>query len=332
MSKSKSESTEQDVRDDWICERATIDADNPNILHGVRLLASDTQKGKRTYPETLRRSLIPVFERQNVYINHPDITERGRALNAPRMYEERIGWVIEGSVAEDGRGLIGDLELIPMHPQAESVKYNFDRKSPRIGISYRGRAKFKNLEMTGACESIQEVWGLDIVDNPGSGGSLRESMESYDQGKEHGELRAKVDAHENKLAEHAKKHEEHQANHEHHEGRLRDHDGHHDKHYEHHADHERRLHDCEASMSEQLKAYESLGGKEHVAAVEQWREKQAAAEKLVSEAQKAIAESKEAFKKVPRTPNSGNPLENGRKMPVPVTNGVGLQKSHFNKN
>jgi hypothetical protein len=214
------------------------------------------------------------------------------------------------------------VKLNSKHPVAEMVKADYEAETPGVGFSIAADCRFSGGGIIGECLGIDRIFSIDLVDDPATVVSLTEALatesDKYDQGKEHGELRAKVDEHENRLAEHAKKHEEHQARDGHHEERL---DG-----------HERRIHDCEASMAKTVEQYQALGGPEHAAALEQWQAKQAAAEKAVAEANKLVAESKEAFKKVPRTPNAGNPLENRTKPPVPVMNGDGLKKPNFTRN
>jgi hypothetical protein len=297
-----------------IAERATVDPADPWTLKRVKLLGK-TSGNKRTYPRAIQEAAKPLFNNKKIYVDHGDLDGR-HPINRKRSYAERLGIVVNGTVLVDpvSESTYGDVRLNPKHPLSEMVKSDYDNETPGVGFSIAADCRFPGGAKIGECLGIDRLFSIDLVDDPATTISLTETLESeaqYEQGKEHGELRAKVEEHENRLAEHAKKHEEHQA-------RL--------------DNHATRLKDCEHSMSEANKAYEAMGGPDHAAALEQWQAKQAAAEKLVAEANKAVAESKEALKKVPRTPNAGNPLENRTKTPVPIMNGDGLKKSNFNRN
>lgn len=297
-----------------IAERATVDPADPWTLKRVKLLGK-ASRNKRSYPRPIQESALPLFNGKKIYVDHGDLDGRS-PINRKRSYAERVGIVVSGTVAFDPitESTYADVRLNAKHPMAEMVKADYDNETPGVGLSMAADCRFPGGTNIGECQGIDRVFSFDIVDDPATAISLTESLEAegiHDQDKEHGELKAKVAEQENRMAEYAK--------------RLDSHDG--------------RLTVCETEMaktSEQLakttEQFQAISGPEHAAALEQWQAKQAAAEKLVAEANKAVAESKEAFKKVPRTPNYGNPLENRIKPAAPITNGVGLQKPNFTKN
>jgi hypothetical protein len=311
-----------------IAERATVDPADPWTLKGVKLLGKNSIN-HRTYPRPVQEAAIPLFEGKKIYVDHGDLDGK-RPINRKRGYGERLGIIKKGTVVVDPvtESTHGDVRLNPKHPFAEMALEDYRNETSGVGFSIAADCIFAGGSNIGECLQIKKLFSVDLVDDAATAITMTEAAASetqYEQGKEHGEMRAKLDEHETRLAEHAKRHEEHQA-------KIDGHDGEHRTHHERHAEHERRIHDCEASMAKTVEQYQALGGPEHAAALEQWQTKQAAAEKAVAEANKLIAESKEAFKKVPRTPNAGNPLETRSKTAVPVMNGDGLKKPNFTRN
>ncbi len=307
-------------------ERATVDAADPWTLIGVKLLGRKS-RNKREYPQQVQEAAHPQFENAKIYADHGDLDGK-KPLIRKRAYAERLGIVKAGTIKFDpvGECTRGNVRLNSKHPLAAMVKEDYENETPGVGFSFTADCEFAGGGNTGECVAIKRIFSIDLVDDPATTISLTEAMaveSEYEKGKDHGEMMSRLDAHDKTMADHMRMHEEHSR-------RIDGHDGEHRMHHERHADHEGRMSHLESSLAECNREYEQMGGAEQAKAVEQFREKQAAAEKAVAEANKLVAESKEAFKKVPRTPNAGNPMEVRSAIPVPVTNGVGLQKPNFN--
>jgi hypothetical protein len=139
----------------------TIEATEPHILKSVRVLSKES-RNRRTYPAAVLEKAIPLFEGCLVNVDH-DFSGKNRS------YEDNIG--VLKNVRLDEKGLYGDLFLKPTHRLFESILFDFQHATKKIGLSFYGDGPVVN----GSVTEIEAVKEVDLVLNPATTRSLRES-------------------------------------------------------------------------------------------------------------------------------------------------------------
>jgi len=84
------------------------------IVHNVKIIGFQSANDREYTPEALRQA-IPMYEGVNVNIDHPD-----GGPDEQRSAWDRIGFLKNVKFVE-GKGLYGDLHLLPSHPFTERI-------------------------------------------------------------------------------------------------------------------------------------------------------------------------------------------------------------------
>lgn len=136
------------------------------VLENVKICGC-VSKNKREYPIHVLQEAMPMYEGHPVYLDHTDTTKN-------RKYVERVGHITAPQIKVDG--IYGTLNINPHHTLAESIWYDFTNNTKKIGIS-----QVVDAEMAGTkVVKILEVKSIDIVNNPATTYSLKESEDEIE--------------------------------------------------------------------------------------------------------------------------------------------------------
>jgi len=136
------------------------------VIPGVKIVGFESKNKRRYLPEALRRAL-PMYEGATVYVDHP------KDDRADRSYTERFGTLKNVHMGESG--LYGDLHYKKAHPLAESVLEDVENDTKGIGLSPNHYGNGPIRDGVRIVENISRVRSVDIVDNPATNHSFRES-------------------------------------------------------------------------------------------------------------------------------------------------------------
>ncbi len=152
------------------------------ILPSVKICGLKS-KNNREYPLHVLQEAMVLYENHPVYIDH-------NLNSGNRKYVERVGHINKIEVKEDG--LYGTLNINPHHDLAESLWYDFNNNTKKIGISQVVDAEMVGNKVT----RINHLRSLDIVNDPATTYSLKEEVDEV------AKLRASLEEIKKELAEH----------------------------------------------------------------------------------------------------------------------------------
>lgn len=145
------------------------------VIRGVKLIGFESKNG-RSYPPTVLKSAVHVYEGSKVNIDHPD----GNDPTQPRKYGERFG-VIRNARFIEGKGNFGDFHFNPKHPAAEQFCWDAENNPESLGFSHNALLK---IGQSGGgkqvVEQIISIRSMDLVADPATTVSLFESEEPMD--------------------------------------------------------------------------------------------------------------------------------------------------------
>lgn len=130
-----------------------------------------TSRNKREYPIHVLQEAMPMYQDHPVYLDHAE-----RQIN--RKYIERVGHLSNLEIKADG--LYAMLNINPHHQLAESLRYDFEHNTKKLGISQVVDAQMAGSKVV----KILEVKSVDIVNNPATTRSLKEEEEPEEAPKE----------------------------------------------------------------------------------------------------------------------------------------------------
>lgn len=140
---------------------AGIDGD---VIKGVHILGFKSKNG-RVYDKTAVKEAVKIYEGAHVYTDHAD---------GARKVEDKFGQL--SNVAYDpARGLVGDLKYLSSHPMASRVKEDVEKKMGLFGLSHTADVAGRKIDGTNTVFSIGAVKSVDLVCDPATTKSLKES-------------------------------------------------------------------------------------------------------------------------------------------------------------
>lgn len=176
-----------------------VDAAEPGVLRGVRILGL-ASSNNRTYTPEAVKAAIGMYEGAKVNVDHPDNGD-----NNPRSYGDRIG-VMKNVSYRDGEGLYGDFHYNPKHALAEQLAWDAQNAPQNVGMSHNVEGKAVRKEGKLVVEAITKVHSVDLVADPATTKGLYEQREGDLSDEPIGNVwasRARVQAATRRLAEHA---------------------------------------------------------------------------------------------------------------------------------
>ena len=139
------------------------------IAYGIRILGPDSKNGGH-YPAKVSERAKPLYEGAAVNLNHR------RSLNDDVPVQDRFGRL--RNVETKDSGLSGDLHFNPKHEFAEQFMWACENQPDLYGFSHLANVKWKpNADGTRTAESILKVFSVDLVADPATTSSVRESLQ-----------------------------------------------------------------------------------------------------------------------------------------------------------
>lgn len=143
------------------------------IVHNVKIIGFQSANDREYTPEALRQA-IPMYEGVNVNIDHPD-----GGPDEQRSAWDRIGFLKNVKFVE-GKGLYGDLHLLPSHPFTERILEAAEKMPQIYGLSHNAKGEGFEDKKTKkfVVNKVAEVRHVDLVADPATTHSLAESKEA----------------------------------------------------------------------------------------------------------------------------------------------------------
>ncbi len=143
------------------------------IVHNVKIIGFQSANDREYTPEALRQA-IPMYEGVNVNIDHPD-----GGPDEQRSAWDRIGFLKNVKFVE-GKGLFGDLHLLPSHPFTERILEAAEKMPQIYGLSHNAKGEGFEDKKTKkfVVNKVAEVRHVDLVADPATTHSLAESKEA----------------------------------------------------------------------------------------------------------------------------------------------------------
>lgn len=152
------------------------------IVHNVKIIGFQSANDREYTPEALRQA-IPMYEGVNVNIDHPD-----GGPDEQRSAWDRIGFLKNVKFVE-GKGLYGDLHLLPSHPFTERILEAAEKMPQIYGLSHNAKGEGFEDKKTKkfVVNRVAEVRHVDLVADPATTHSLAESKEAEMPAKQEAE-------------------------------------------------------------------------------------------------------------------------------------------------
>jgi hypothetical protein len=143
------------------------------IVHNVKIIGFQSANDREYTPEALRQA-IPMYEGVNVNIDHPE-----GGPDEQRSAWDRIGFLKNVKFVE-GKGLFGDLHLLPSHPFTERILEAAEKMPQIYGLSHNAKGEGFEDKKTKkfVVNKVAEVRHVDLVADPATTHSLAESKEA----------------------------------------------------------------------------------------------------------------------------------------------------------
>lgn len=168
------------ILEEQIFEEVARDVTDKFILKNVKLIGVKSENNRK-YPIEVLKEAKDLYHDVPVYLGHE---KTGRNRN----YSERIG-VIKAPYLKE-TGLYGELHLNPFHPSANSIQWDYEHNSRRVGLSHDAEGVTKN----GVVTSLKSIRSIDLVTEPATCETLKEEVNDYEAIKsELKELNTKIE-------------------------------------------------------------------------------------------------------------------------------------------
>lgn len=136
-----------------------------NVLRNCRICGYGKSDNGASYPRDVLHEACHLYEGHPVYLNH----DLGVVKGKKRLYEDRIATLRNVRAAEEA--FMCDMELNPHKPMAKAVAWDY-MKNNRVGLSHIANGKVR----AGTVEKINEVYSVDLVNEPATNRTLREEV------------------------------------------------------------------------------------------------------------------------------------------------------------
>tara|TARA_Y100000310_G_scaffold345771_1_gene469639 strand:- start:3852 stop:6488 length:2637 start_codon:yes stop_codon:yes gene_type:complete len=145
----------------------------------VRMIQQGHTASGRFFPDIVLREAMPLFEGTRSYANHPSMEFNG----GDRPVENLVGW-FDNVELKEGDGLYADWHVLANsgkpYLRDQLIELSANDKLGLVGLSLLGLGKnsFKRQDgkLVKYSESISYVRSVDLVDVPGAGGKIVESI------------------------------------------------------------------------------------------------------------------------------------------------------------
>ena len=140
-----------------------------NIIYGVKIIGFESDNGRRYTKEALKEA-ISLYENVKVNVDHP------KDPSDTRSAYDRIGKLINVKFVE-GKGLFGDLWLIPSHKITPEIFDSAELMPDLFGLSHNAQGEGEtDKEDIFVVRKITEVRHVDIVADPATTKALNEGV------------------------------------------------------------------------------------------------------------------------------------------------------------
>ena len=140
-----------------------------NIIYGVKIIGFESDNGRRYTKEALKQA-ISLYENIKVNVDHP------KDPSDTRSAYDRIGKLINVKFVE-GKGLFGDLWLIPSHKITPEIFDSAELMPDLFGLSHNAQGEGEtDKEDIFVVKKITEVRHVDIVADPATTKALNEGV------------------------------------------------------------------------------------------------------------------------------------------------------------
>lgn len=141
-----------------------------SVVKNVKIIGFESANG-RVYTADALKEAIGMYEGVNVNIDHPE-GDPGEQRSA----WDRVGFLRNVRFVE-GKGLYGDLHLLPSHPFTERILEAAEKMPQIYGLSHNARGEGYEDKKTGkfVVNRVAEVRHVDLVADPATTHSLAES-------------------------------------------------------------------------------------------------------------------------------------------------------------
>ena len=132
-----------------------------SVVKNVKIIGFESANG-RTYTADALKEAISMYEGVNVNIDHPE-----GSPDEQRSAWDRIGFLRNVHFV-DGKGLYGDLHLLPSHPFTERILEAAEKMPQIYGLSHNARGEGYEDKKTGKfiVNKVAEVRHVDLVADP----------------------------------------------------------------------------------------------------------------------------------------------------------------------
>ena len=141
-----------------------------NTIFSVKIIGFDSDNGRRYTAEALKKA-VKLYENVKVNVDHPDNPEDSRSVY------DRIGKLTNVRFVE-GKGLFGDLWLLPSHKLTDEVYEAASLMPDLFGLSHNAQGEGEEDEQgVFIVKKITEVRHVDLVADPATTHSLSEAVQ-----------------------------------------------------------------------------------------------------------------------------------------------------------
>ena len=145
----------------------SVDRDS-GVIRNVKILGFDSVNQRRYLPEAVKAA-VHLYEGAKVNIDHPE----GHPSDERSAYD-RFGRLTNVRFVE-GKGLYGDLEYLKSHEMAERIVESAERMPDAFGLSHNVQGDTRQNGDISEVYQITKVRHVDLVADPATTRSLRES-------------------------------------------------------------------------------------------------------------------------------------------------------------
>jgi hypothetical protein len=151
-----------------------VDLEN-GIIYRVKVLGENSTNG-RTYPRSVRRAALPMYEGVRVFIGHPPRS----APDMERSPRDLVGTLLNCVDEEDS--IIADLHILESSPEGQTVLELAQKADWLIGLSHNAVTYQAADPISGRiiCTGIEKVRSVDVVCRPATSSSLFEEEQNMD--------------------------------------------------------------------------------------------------------------------------------------------------------
>lgn len=168
------------IIEEQIFEDVERDVSEKYVLKHVKLIGVKSDNNRK-YPIEVLMEGKDLYHDVPVYLGH-------NRSGAKRIYTERVG-VIKNPYCKEN-GIYGELHLNPFHQSANSIQWDYEHNSKRVGLSHDAEGLTKN----GVVQKLTQIHSVDLVTEAATTQSLKEEVDEIEKIKSQlAELNTRMD-------------------------------------------------------------------------------------------------------------------------------------------